>query len=70
MIDADVLVEEGLELFVLVVQLSCFVYQLLPGLQQVVVFGERFIQHLPNSKSSFWEHLSHLLPIFFSLPCN
>lgn len=70
MVDADVLVQEVLQLFVLVVQLTRFVDKLLAGLKEVVVLGERFIEDFPDSEGSVWEDLSHLLPILLSFSCD
>lgn len=54
MIDTDVLVQQVLQLFVLIVQLASFVDQLLSGLEEVVVLGERFIEDFPDSEGSVW----------------
>ena len=69
MIDADILVQQVLQLLVLVVQLASLVYQLLPRLQKVMVFCETFIEDLPDAEGTLGEDLRHLLPIFFTLPC-
>ena len=38
MVDSDVLIQEIFQLFVLVMELSGFIYQLLAGLEEIVIF--------------------------------
>lgn len=49
----DVLVEQVLKFLVLVVELASLVDQLLPGLKEVVVFGEGLVEDLPDAESAF-----------------
>jgi hypothetical protein len=66
-VDPDVLVQQILQFLVLIVELSCFIDELLPGLEEVMVLREGLIQNLPYSKSSVGESLRHLFPILLAL---
>lgn len=64
MVDSSlkVLVEECLQLFVLLVQQSCFLNEVLPLNQESVVLGKCFVQGSPHALLLFVEHSSHFLP--------
>jgi len=58
----QILIEQGLEFFILLVEESGFFDEVLSVNQKSVVFGEGFVKSLPCAKLLIIKNCCHLLP--------